>query len=72
MKEHITKNNLFKPTVSRAETKDADRTATSIMDAEATKRREKTAKLRTLRLAQNKEHACPRKTIPNWPPLAIQ
>jgi hypothetical protein len=72
MKERITKDNLFKPIMSRAETKDADRTAKSIMDAEATKRREKTAKLRIQRLAQNEEHACPWTTIRNWPPLVIQ
>lgn len=59
MKKRITKDNLFKPTRSRAESKAdiTDRTARSILDAEAAKQREKTAKLRAQRLARVAEDA---------------
>lgn len=59
MKERITKDNLFKPTKSRAETKadTTDRTARSILDAEAKRRRGKTAKLRNQRLSKFVENA---------------
>jgi hypothetical protein len=59
MTKRITKDNLFKPSIPKVETKGdiTDRAAKSIMDAEAAKRREKTAKLRAQRLAVPREKA---------------
>lgn len=57
MTKSITKDNLFKPTKSKAETKAdiTDRTAQAILDTEAAKRREKTERLRAQRLAESDE-----------------
>ena len=59
MPKELTKDTLFKPAPSRAETKAdiTDRTARAILDDEAAKRREKTAKLRAARLEMEDREA---------------
>ena len=55
----LTKDTLFKPARSKAETKAeiTDRTVREILDDEVAKRRAKTAKLRAARLAKEAEDA---------------
>lgn len=57
MNENVTKDNLFRPKSSKAETKadTTDRAARTVIEAEAAKQAAKTARLRKLRLAQEAE-----------------
>lgn len=59
MTRKLTKDTLFKPSRSKAETKAeiTDRTVRAILDDEEAKRRAKTAKLRAARLAQEEQDA---------------
>ncbi len=59
MTDKLTKDTLFKPTRSKAETKAeiTDRTVRAILDDEVAKRRAKTEKLRAARLAMESEDA---------------
>jgi hypothetical protein len=56
MTKRITKENLFKPSKSRSETKAdiTDNAARAIIETEAAKRREKSERLRAARLAHEK------------------
>jgi hypothetical protein len=57
MAKPLTRENLFKPTKSKRETRAAntDREAKSIIAAETAKRQEKTERLRRLRLAHEQQ-----------------
>lgn len=57
MDENVTKDNLFRPKASKAETKAdvTNRAARTMIETEAAKRATKTARLRKLRLAQEAE-----------------
>jgi hypothetical protein len=59
MKKPITKENLFKPTNSRSESKaeTTNNAARAIIEAEARKRREKSERLRAQRMAASDEKA---------------
>jgi hypothetical protein len=59
MTKHITKDNLFKPSVSRSVTKAdlTDNAARAIVETEAANRREKSDRLRARRLALANEKA---------------
>ena len=59
MTKNLTKDTLFKPARSKAETKAdfTDRTVRAILDDEVAKRRAKTAKLRAARLEMETQEA---------------